>query len=70
MDEVLPVILILSFLDGASYSHRLHGLVIMDAPHPDLWTAQVLTHTTQALRSTYVALFQLPWFARGSFERP
>ena len=41
---------------GASYSPRLKRLVILDAPHPDLWAEQALKHPTQALRSTYVAL--------------
>lgn len=45
---------------GASHPDRLERLVIMDAPHPDLWAKQALKHPTQALRSTYVALFQLP----------
>ena len=46
---------------GISHSNRLERLVIMDAPHPDLSTEEILKHPTQALRSTYVALFQLPW---------
>ncbi|WP_375437559.1 alpha/beta fold hydrolase [uncultured Hymenobacter sp.] len=46
---------------GASHSDRLRRLVVMDAPHPDLWAEQAFTHPTQALRSTYVAVFQLPW---------
>ncbi|WP_432708193.1 alpha/beta fold hydrolase [Pedobacter sp.] len=46
---------------AASHSNRLERLVIMDAPHPDLFTEDILKHPTQALRSTYVALFQLPW---------
>lgn len=52
-------------------AERLNSVVVMDAPHPDLWAAQALTHPTQALRSTYVALFQLPWLpeaALGAFD--
>ncbi|MGI4749777.1 MAG: alpha/beta fold hydrolase [Janthinobacterium lividum] len=51
---------------GASYSSRLKRLVIMDAPHPDLWAHQAFTHPSQALRSTYVALFQLPWLPEAA----
>jgi pimeloyl-ACP methyl ester carboxylesterase len=40
---------------------RVDRLVIMDAPHPDILTSQALKHPLQALRSFYVALFQLPW---------
>ena len=46
---------------GVRHPGRLEQLVVMDAPHPDLWAKQALKHPTQALRSTYVALFQLPW---------
>lgn len=56
---------------GISHSERLKRLVIMDAPHPDLWAEQAIKHPTQALRSTYVAFFQLPWIpeaALGSLD--
>ena len=53
---------------GASYSHRLDRLIIMDAPHPDLMAAEILKHPTQALRSTYVALFQLPWLPEAALS--
>src|ERR1700712_3197638 len=46
---------------AASHAHRLTRLIIMDAPHPDLWAKDALLHPTQAIRSTYVAFFQLPW---------
>ena len=40
---------------------RLRRLVVMSAPHPDLFVRQTLLHPTQVMRSSYVALFQLPW---------
>lgn len=46
---------------GARAPGRLERLVVMNAPHPDLWVGEVLSHSTQALRSTYAAFFQLPW---------
>lgn len=46
---------------AAKYAARLERVVLMDGPHPDVWGRQALKHPTQALRSTYVALFQLPW---------
>ena len=48
---------------GAALRHpgRIERLVVMDAPHPAVWGRQALRHPTQALRSTYVAFFQLPW---------
>ncbi|GAB3283514.1 alpha/beta hydrolase [Larkinella harenae] len=46
---------------GACHAERLERLVIMDAPNLDLWPKQVLKQPTQALRSFYVALFQVPW---------
>ena len=46
---------------AAKYPDRLERVVLMDGPHPDVWGRQALKHPTQALRSTYVAFFQLPW---------
>jgi pimeloyl-ACP methyl ester carboxylesterase len=46
---------------AATYPNRLERVVLMDGPHPDVWGAQAMKHPTQALRSTYVAFFQLPW---------
>jgi epoxide hydrolase 4 len=51
---------------AASHPGRLERLVVMDAPHPDLWAKQALKHPTQALRSTYVAFFQLPWLPEAA----
>lgn len=56
---------------GARYAARLDRMVLMDGPHPDVWGRQALTHPTQALRSTYVALFQIPWMPEavlGGFD--
>jgi pimeloyl-ACP methyl ester carboxylesterase len=46
---------------SALYPARLDRVVLMDGPHPDIWGKQVVKHPTQALKSTYVAFFQLPW---------
>jgi pimeloyl-ACP methyl ester carboxylesterase len=46
---------------AARHADRLGRVVLMDGPHPDVWGGQALKHPTQALRSTYVAFFQLPW---------
>ena len=46
---------------AARYPARLDRVVLMDGPHPDVWGKQAVSHPTQALRSTYVAFFQLPW---------
>ncbi len=45
---------------AARHAERLNRLVIMDAPHPDVWPRQMLQRPTQALRSTYAMFFQLP----------
>ena len=55
----------------AKYPDRVVRSVLMDGPHPDVWGRQALKHPTQALRSTYVAFFQLPWVPEatlGSFD--
>ena len=56
---------------GATRAERIERLVVMDAPHPDVWTHEALTHPTQALRSSYVAFYQLPWVPEatlGAFD--
>ena len=55
----------------ARYPDRIERAVLMDGPHPDIWGRQAKRHPTQALRSTYVAFFQLPWVPEatlGSFD--
>lgn len=52
---------VISWWVAATYPDRLNRVVLMDGPHPDVWGKQALKHPNQALRSTYVAFFQLPW---------
>jgi len=51
---------------AARYPQRLERVVLMDGPHPDVLGAQALKHPTQALRSSYVAFFQLPWLPEAT----
>ena len=56
---------------AAQHGDRLKRVVLIDGPHPDVWGKQALKHPTQALRSTYVAFFQLPWVPEallGTFD--
>lgn len=53
---------------AAQHPERLDRVVLMDGPHPDVWAEQALKHPTQALRSTYVAFFQLPWVPEASLS--
>ncbi len=56
---------------AATYPDRLKRVVLMDGPHPDVWGPQALKYPTQALKSTYVAFFQLPFVPEatlGSFD--
>ena len=62
---------VISWWVAATYPDRLSRVVLMDGPHPDVWGKQALKHPTQALRSTYVAFFQLPWVPEamlGAFD--
>lgn len=45
---------------AARHPDRLERLAILNAPHPDVFGAYARRHPTQALRSVYVGLFQLP----------
>lgn len=51
---------------AARHPARLERVVVMDGPHPDTWGRQALQHPIQALRSTYVAFFQLPWLPEAT----
>jgi epoxide hydrolase 4 len=45
---------------AASHPGRLERLVVLNAPHPDLWRRVILRRPSQAIRSSYAAFFQLP----------
>ncbi|PPF61862.1 alpha/beta hydrolase [Clavibacter michiganensis] len=45
---------------GASAADRLMGLTVLSTPHPAALVRSLLT-STQALRSFYMLVFQLPW---------
>ncbi|MEW9856045.1 alpha/beta fold hydrolase [Novosphingobium sp. M1R2S20] len=45
---------------ASRHPSRVTRLAILDATHPDVWRRFALRHPTQALRSAYVAWFQLP----------
>jgi len=42
--------------------------VVLNAPHPATFLGHALTHPTQAVKSAYVAFFQLPWLPEASLE--
>ncbi|HUP09948.1 MAG TPA: alpha/beta fold hydrolase [Caldimonas sp.] len=42
--------------------------VVLNAPHPATMLGHALTHPSQALKSAYVAFFQLPWLPEASLE--
>lgn len=53
----------------AHYPDRIHRAVLMDGPHPGVMRKQALKHPSQALRSIYVAYFQLPWLPEAMLSR-
>ncbi|WP_104202433.1 alpha/beta fold hydrolase [Billgrantia saliphila] len=53
---------------AARHPQRLTRLVVMAAPHPGQWTREVFKHPTQLVRSSYVALFQLPWLPEALLQ--
>jgi pimeloyl-ACP methyl ester carboxylesterase len=46
---------------AARQSDRVSGLVVLNAPHPDVIRPYLMEHPTQLLRSAYVPFFQLPF---------
>ena len=51
---------VVAFAAAALHPDRVERLAVLNAPHPDTWGPYALTHPTQALRSFYVGVFQLP----------
>ena len=46
---------------ASDFAARIDRLVIINAPNLDIAFGHALRHPSQMLKSTYVALFQLPW---------
>jgi epoxide hydrolase 4 len=51
---------IVAWQTAVRYPERVECLVIMNAPHPDVWSLLGRRRLSQALRSAYIAFFQLP----------
>ncbi|WP_407529480.1 alpha/beta fold hydrolase [Methylobacterium oryzisoli] len=46
---------------AAQYPERIARAAILNAPHPDAFAAYARRTPSQALRSGYIGVFQLPW---------
>jgi epoxide hydrolase 4 len=53
---------------AALHPERITHAAVLDGPHPDVWKRQAITHPSQALRSSYVAAFQIPWLPEIALE--
>ncbi|GJD47496.1 Epoxide hydrolase A [Methylobacterium crusticola] len=53
---------------AAQHPGRIERAAILNAPHPDVFGAYARRHPSQALRSTYVGLFQLPWLPEAALR--
>jgi pimeloyl-ACP methyl ester carboxylesterase len=51
---------------AARYPERLKRAVFIAGPHPAAWARQALSSPSQALRSAYIAFFQLPWIPEAA----
>lgn len=52
---------VIAWAVAARHPGRMRRLVILNAPHPDTMAVAMRRDPRQALRSAYVAFFQLPW---------
>jgi epoxide hydrolase 4 len=52
---------VVAWWTAARFADRVERLAILNAPHPAVFGPYVLRSPTQALRSTYIGFFQLPW---------
>lgn len=50
------------------YPHRVKRLAMLSAPHPAAFRKYVFSHPTQMVKSTYAALFQLPWLPEATLS--
>jgi pimeloyl-ACP methyl ester carboxylesterase len=50
------------------YPERVKRLVILNAPHPDVFPRFVRKHLSQAFKSLYSAFFQLPWLPEAALK--
>ena len=51
---------VVAWATAALHPARVERLAVLNAPHPATWGPYALRHPSQALRSLYVGLFQLP----------
>jgi pimeloyl-ACP methyl ester carboxylesterase len=51
---------------AARHPERLKRVVLISGPHPEAWARQALRSPRQALRSAYIAFFQLPWIPEAA----
>jgi epoxide hydrolase 4 len=52
---------IVAWRTAARFANRVDRVAILNAPHPAVLGPYLLRSPTQALRSSYIAFFQLPW---------
>jgi pimeloyl-ACP methyl ester carboxylesterase len=52
---------IVAWAAGSLVAERLDRLVILNAPHPNVFGPYVRRSPSQMLRSSYVGFFQIPW---------
>ena len=52
---------IVAWWTAARYSDRVERVAILNAPHPGVLGPYLLKSPVQAMRSFYIAFFQLPW---------
>ncbi|MER2269133.1 alpha/beta fold hydrolase [Methylobacterium oxalidis] len=53
---------------AARSPERVRRLVILNAPHPDVFAPYARRHPSQVLRSTYVGAFQVPWLPEAGLR--
>ena len=56
---------VVAFATAALHPTRVERLAVLNAPHPDTWGGFALRHPSQALKSLYVAVFQVPRLAEA-----
>ncbi|KAK1339799.1 hypothetical protein QTO34_018356 [Cnephaeus nilssonii] len=58
----------IAWLIAICYPEMVMKLIVINFPHPNVFTEYILRHPTQLFKSSYYYFFQIPWFPEFMFS--
>uniref|UniRef100_A0A2K6MGK5 Epoxide hydrolase 4 n=1 Tax=Rhinopithecus bieti TaxID=61621 RepID=A0A2K6MGK5_RHIBE len=58
----------IAWLIAICYPEMVMKLIVINFPHPNVFTEYILRHPAQLLKSSYYYFFQIPWFPEFMFS--